>query len=124
MTLYAQPFLSIGRYTRLGELTAAGSGDVAWYSDVSSDPMTAQRTIFDGNTSFMLSEPSYTLASLRSTAVLRWELHPGSVLYVVWQQQRGGASTPTVQTFRGATPAVLTDPGIQTLAVKLSYWFG
>lgn len=124
MTLYAQPFLSIGRYSQLGELTAAGSGDVRWYTDVSSDPITAQRTISDGGASFTLAEPSYTLASLRSTAVLRWEFHTGSSLYVVWQQQRGGNSTPAVQSFRGAAPGVITDPAIHTLAVKLSYWFG
>jgi len=124
MTLYAQPFLSIGRYAQLGELTAAGSRDVRWYDAVSSDPMTALRTISDGDTAFTLSEPDYTLASLRSTAVLRWELRPGSILYVVWQQQRGGNSAPRVQSFHGAAPEVITDPAIHTLAIKLSYWFG
>ncbi len=124
ITLYAQPFLSIGRYSQLGELTAAGSSDVRWYAAMSSDPMTAQRTILDGGTAFTLEEPSYTVASLRSTAVLRWELRPGSLLYVVWQQQRGGSSVPRAQSFRGAAPGIITDPAIHTLGVKFSYWFG
>lgn len=124
VSLFAQPFLSTGRYTRLGELIAAESGDVRWYAAVSSDPVTAQRTIFDGDTAFMLAEPSYTLASLRSTAVLRWELRPGSLLYVVWQQQRGGESAPSARPLRDAAPRIVTDPAVHTLAVKLSYWFG
>ncbi|HEY3808018.1 MAG TPA: DUF5916 domain-containing protein [Kofleriaceae bacterium] len=124
MTLYAQPFLSIGRYDQLGELTAAGSGNVRWYAQTSSDPISALRTIVDGIDSFAIPEPNYTVASLRSTAVLRWELRPGSILYVVWQQQRGGTAAPIAQPFHSATPEVLTEPGIHTIAVKLSYWFG
>ncbi|HTR51448.1 MAG TPA: DUF5916 domain-containing protein [Kofleriaceae bacterium] len=124
MTLYAQPFLSIGRYDHIGELAAAGTDDVRWYVQTSSDPATALRTIVDGGTTFSIPEPNYTLASLRSTAVLRWELRPGSILYVVWQQQRGGVSAPIAQPFHSASPQIITDSGIQTVAVKLSYWFG
>ncbi len=124
MTLYAQPFVSVGRYDALGELAAAGSSDVRWYADTSHDPLAALRTIVDGANSFGVPEPDYTLASLRSTAVLRWELRPGSILYVVWQQQRGGVAAPIAQPFHTASPEVLTDSGIHTIAVKLSYWFG
>jgi len=124
MTLYAQPFVSVGSYDALGELAAAGSSDVRWYDMTSRDPMTAIRTIVDGTSSFGIPEPDYTIASLRSTAVLRWELRPGSILYVVWQQQRGGQAAPIAQPFHTASPEILTDSGIHTIAVKLSYWFG
>ena len=124
MTLYAQPFVSVGSYDALGELAAAGSGDVRWYAMTVRDPATALRTIVDGTSSFGIPEPDYTIASLRSTAVLRWELRPGSILYVVWQQQRGGTAAPIAQPFHTASPEILTDSGIHTIAVKLSYWFG
>ncbi len=117
MTLYAQPFLSIGTYDALGELAAAGSSDVRWYTNTSHDPLRC--TIVDGGNSFGVGEPDYTLASLRSTAVLRWELRPGSILYIVWQQQRGGVAAPIAQPFHTASPGVLTDPGIHTIAIKL-----
>src|SRR5262249_18465025 len=84
LTLYAQPFVSVGRYARLGELTAAGSGDVRWYAATAHAD--AMRDIVDGGAAFSIDEPDFTVASLRSTAVLRWELAPGSTLFVVWQQ--------------------------------------
>jgi hypothetical protein len=121
LTLYAQPFVSVGRYARLGELAAAGSRDVRWYDATSHAP--AMRQILDGSDAFSIDEPDFTVASLRSTAVLQWELTPGSTLFVVWQQLRQGTDT-FAQPLHSATPDVLTRPGIHTLAIKLSYWFG
>jgi hypothetical protein len=121
LTLYAQPFVSVGRYDRLGELAAAGSGDVRWYDATSHAEAT--REIVDGSTTFSIDEPDFTVASLRSTAVLRWELTPGSTLFVVWQQLRQGSAT-RAQPLHAAAPDTVTEPGIHTLAIKLSYWFG
>jgi hypothetical protein len=61
---------------------------------------------------------------VRSTAVLRWEFHPGSTLYLVWQQSRGGADQTMPTPFAHASSEILTQPAIHTLAIKLSYWFG
>jgi hypothetical protein len=121
LTLYAQPFVSVGRYARLGELAAAGSRDVRWYGTTSHAPGTRQ--IIDGPAAFSIDEPDFTVASLRSTAVLQWELTPGSTLFVVWQQLRQGTDT-FAQPLHSAAPDVVTRPGIHTLAIKLSYWFG
>jgi hypothetical protein len=35
-------------------------------------------------------ERDFDLRSLRGSAVLRWEYRPGSALFLVWQQERGG----------------------------------
>jgi len=121
LTLYAQPFVSVGRYDRLGELAAAGARAVRWYDATSHAPAT--RTIIDGATGFSIDEPDFTVASLRSTAVLRWELTPGSTLFVVWQQSREG-NDPRSQPLHAAAPDVVTQPGVHSLAIKLSYWFG
>jgi len=104
-TLHAQPFYSRGRYDAIGELAAAGSDQIRWYDSVASFP--ASRSIYDAATgaAFSIAQPDYTVTSLRSTAVMRWEMRPGSILYVIWQQARA-------------------DTAIHTLAVKLSYWFG
>ncbi|HEY0483043.1 MAG TPA: DUF5916 domain-containing protein [Kofleriaceae bacterium] len=121
LTLYAQPFVSVGRYSRLGELATAGSGDVRWY-DATSHEATMRR-IVDGSSGFTIDEPDFSIASLRSTAVLRWELRPGSTLFVVWQQSRQG-SDDVSRPLHALTPDVVTRPGIHSLALKLSYWFG
>lgn len=121
LTLYAQPFVSIGRYDRLGELAAAGSRDVRWYAATAHAG--AMRDIADGAAGFSIDEPDFTVVSLRSTAVLRWELAPGSTLFVVWQQSRQGKDARS-QPLHTAAPDVVTEPGVHSLAIKLSYWFG
>ena len=75
------------------------------------------------STGFLIDEPDFTVLSLRSTAVLRWELSPGSTLFLVWQQSRQG-SDPRAQPLHTAAPDVVTQPGVHSLAIKLSYWFG
>lgn len=117
LTLYAQPFVSVGRYDQIGALAAPGSADVRWLPTSRSG---GQR-IVDGTA---IDEPDYRVASLRSTAVLRWELRPGSILYVVWQQSRGGVPQLPTQTLHATAPELFTQPAVHTLAVKLSYWFG
>ncbi len=121
LTLYAQPFASVGRYSELGELAAAGSGDLRWYANTSHAG--AMRQI-DDPIPFSIAEPDFTVVSLRSTAVLRWELRPGSTLFVVWQQSRGGVSTPVAQPLHSVLPDVATQSAIHTVAIKLSFWFG
>ena len=93
-TLYAQPFLSIGNYDALGYLPSPGSYDLTWF-EPGTEPV---------------AKPDYRVVSLRSTAVVRWEFRPGSILYVVWQQARAAEH--------------LEQNGVHTFAVKLSYWFG
>lgn len=125
LTLYAQPFVSVGRYDRLGELARTGSRDVRWYD--ATLHVAAMRQITDSaagfSTAFAIDEPDFSVASLRSTAVLRWELTPGSTLFVVWQQSRQGTDTRS-QPLHSAAPDAVTQPGIHTLAIKLTYWFG
>lgn len=121
VTLYAQPFVSAGRYRRIGELAAAGSREVRWYAATRNAG--AMRQIVDDAAMFSIDEPDFTISSLRSTAVLRWEITPGSTLFVVWQQSRQGTDTRS-QPLRAAAPDVLTAPGVHSLAIKLSYWFG
>jgi hypothetical protein len=105
-TLFAQPFYSRGRYDQLGELAGANSDQIRWYGALAYAG--ASRAIFDASTgsAFTVTEPDYRVTSLRSTAVMRWEFRPGSILYAVWQQSRSDTAA------------------IHTLALKLSYWFG
>ena len=122
ITVFAQPFVSVGKFDRVGELTRAGGADVRWYDTAVHDP--GLRTIVDGGSAFSIDEPDYTVASLRSTAVLRWEFRPGSTLYIAWQQNRGGVPVTVAQPLHGTIGDAFTQAAIHTLAIKLSYWFG
>ncbi len=122
VTVYAQPFVSVGKYDQIGELARAGGDDVRWYVDTFHNP--SLRAVVDGARAFSIDEPNYSVASLRSTAVLRWEFRPGSTLYVAWQQDRGGVPITVAQPLRGTVGDAFTQSAIHTLAIKLSYWFG
>lgn len=121
-TLYAQPFASVGRYDDLGELVAASSGQVRSYGPTV-HRMDGTRSIADGMQHFTIAEPDFTVVALRSTAVLRWELKPGSTLFVVWQQSRGGAGETVAHPLHDVVGDVVNGPAVHTVAVKLSYWF-
>ena len=119
--LYAQPFVSTGQYSAIGQLAAPRTHDLRIYSDIQRVAGTAYVT--DGGEAFSFTDPDFTVVSLRSTAVLRWEFAPGSVLYAVWQQNRAqdraGASTWSPGLF-GQT---VTSNGEHTIALKLTYWW-
>lgn len=122
---YLEPFVSSGRYYDHGELPAAGSFTLRRYG---SDGTTAVRDaagnvrVTDGAQSFTIANRDFTVRSLRSNLVTRWEWRPGSTLFLVWQQNRAASdpSGPLVRT-RGLLDA-FSATGDNYFAVKLSYW--
>ncbi len=116
---YVEPFVSVGRFTGIGELAAARTHDLRRYAQAARAGGTV--AITDG-ASFAIDDPDFTAVSLRSTLVLRWELAPGSVLWAVWQEQRGedrlGARWDPSLAGRP-----FTTTGEHVLAVKLAWWF-
>ncbi len=83
---YLQPLISAGAYGDFKELARAASYEFIHYG-AAYDPATGTVSPA-GGTPFGLSDPSFNVKSLRGNAVLRWEYRPGSVLYVVWTQER------------------------------------
>ncbi|HYN80556.1 MAG TPA: hypothetical protein VES88_03575, partial [Gemmatimonadaceae bacterium] len=59
--------------------------------------------------------------SLRSNAVLRWEWHPGSTMFVVWQQDKS-ANRELGLVRPGDIFDAFRAKGDTFLAVKVSYW--
>ncbi|MBI4502717.1 MAG: carbohydrate binding family 9 domain-containing protein [Gemmatimonadetes bacterium] len=125
LELYAQPFVSTGRYSRFGELGAARSRDLRLYGEGGSSIVRnadGSRTVTDGLDTFTLANPDFTVRSFRSNLVLRWEWRRGSTLYLVWQQNRGSS----LALGDPVTPRdwwdAFTATGDNFLAVKLSYW--
>jgi hypothetical protein len=99
---YAEPFASAGRYRAFGELPRPRATWPRRYDDGAVVRGDGQVRVDDDGDAFAFADPDFTVRSLRSTVVLRWELRPGSVLYAVWQQDRGAG---------------------HLLAVKLAYWW-
>ncbi len=110
--LYAEPFVSKGRYSNLRELAdprAAGYGDrFQPYGDGSPPP----------------GQAGFNFKQFKSNAVVRWEYRPGSALFLVWQHGRedfeAGYGNRSVF---GDVDHLFGRPASNTFLVKLSYWF-
>jgi hypothetical protein len=108
LQLYAEPFLTTGRYFRLRELAAPRA---ARYDD-------RYRPF-----ALPTDDASFNIKELHASAVARWEYRPGSTIFLVWTQGRDqddrnpGSFAPTrdFKDLFGARPD-------NTFLVKASYW--
>jgi hypothetical protein len=108
LQLYAEPFLTTGRYFRLRELA---SPRAARYED--------RYRPFQAST----EDASFNSKQLHASAVARWEYRPGSTVFLVWTQGRDqedrnlGSFVPTrdLRDLFSARPA-------NTFLIKASYW--
>jgi hypothetical protein len=133
LELFTQPLIASGDFSRYREFLAprttrtveydtlqlrpvpsAAGRDSLYRMDPDRDPATP---------GFSFANPDFTLRSMRTSVVLRWEYRPGSTLFLVWQQRREG-TVPDGDFRLVRAPAALRDTrGQNTLVLKLSYWF-
>jgi hypothetical protein len=104
LDFYGEPFAASGRYDQLGSLAAARTRII--------DPLTPALPRLDFN-----------VQSFRSNLVLRWEWRPGSLLYLVWQQDRSAEEALRQRVSVGDMFGSLGRAGDNYFAVKASFWF-
>jgi hypothetical protein len=123
--VYAEPFAASGRFYDFGELLEPRSRFRRTYgtdgTTLTLNP-DGTRTITDGAATFNLRNYDFNVRSFRSNVVLRWEWRPGSMLYVVWQQNREASEQLGQRIGPGDMFRSLTAPGSNFLAVKMSFW--
>ncbi len=126
---YLQPFIAVGRFDSIRELArsksysfmtygTAGSAIVRNNGDYAVDP--------DGSgpaEAFAVSNPDFSLKSLRGTVVLRWEYRLGSTLYLVWTQNRADYANPGDLSLGRDLGAMLRAPGDNIIMLKATYRF-
>lgn len=130
--MYAQPFVSAGRYTGIKEFLKPGKLDYAVYgrdrgtSDY--DPATESFTIDADGASGPLApftvRQNFNVRSLRGNAVLRWDYRRGSSFYAVWQQERGDFQPLGDFTARRDLGAIFRTVPTNVFLIKATYWIG
>ncbi len=128
---YAQPLLASGDYEGFKELARARSFEFVRYGEDGSSTLAFDQ---GANTyaadpdgagpapTITFTNPDFSIRSLRSNLVVRWEYRPGSTLFLVWNHGRSGFSTdPTAGLFDEAG-ALLDDTMRNTFMVKVNYW--
>lgn len=129
LQLFAQPFVSSGRYDRFKEFAEPGTFNFHVYGEDRGKIEHGEGSYLvdpDGSngSSFQFGNPSFNVRSLRGNAVLRWEYLPGSTLYLVWQQQRRSRASISNFSMGRDYGAMLRAPARNEFVVKLTYWLG
>lgn len=136
---YLQPFVSSGDYGPLKQLRAPRTYEFDVYGqDVGTsvrDSLGTYTVDPDGGgpaASFRVRDRDYSFRSFNGSAVVRWEWHRGSTLYVVWQQNRSLTRTATGESASDdrigrfspyrETRALFDIPPQNVLQVKVTYW--
>jgi hypothetical protein len=110
--IYAEPFVSKGRYSDIRELA---------------DPRA--RAYVDrfrpyGDTAVSNAPGGFNFKQFRSNTVLRWEYKPGSTIYLVWTQGRQDFETAYgVRSFGGDFRELFRSHADNTFLIKVSHWF-
>ena len=136
LELFAQPFVASGDYSSFREFAAPRGAQMVRYgvdagtvtSTIGARGMAATYSIDPDGTgpakSFDVPNPDFTVRSLRGTAVVRWEYHPGSTLFFVWTQERDGADSFGDFNFSRDRAALFSDRPTNIFQVKATYWLG
>jgi hypothetical protein len=125
LDFYAEPFAASGRYDHFGELAQPRGRSLRVYGEDGTEAVELENgslRVTDGPDSFIIPNEDFNVLSFRSNLVLRWEWRPGSLLYLVWQQDRESEETRSTR----VSPANLFDsfsvPGNNFIALKMSFW--
>jgi hypothetical protein len=108
LQLYAEPFLTTGRYFRLRELASPRASRYADRYRPYSMPT---------------DDASFNVKELHASAVVRWEYRPGSTVFVVWTQGReqDDRNPGTFKPARDFGDLFGARPD-NTFLIKASYW--
>jgi hypothetical protein len=128
LQLYAQPFVSTGRFQRLGTVVNARArrleDRVRYFAarDVTRDGVEVQ--VVDAGETLRFEDPDFSVGELRSNAVMRWEYRQGSALYLVWSHGREHEPDRAYERLRQQATGLWSEPGTNVLAIKVSHWIG
>ena len=126
--LFAQPFISSGRYDSPMQLRRPRTYEFDIFN-TASGTLTEDSAGYhidpdrDGPAvPFTIGKRDFNTRSLRGNAVLRWEWRPGSTMFLVWQQQRSGNQAFGNFNFSRDVGGVFGAKPQNVFLVKFSYW--
>jgi len=130
---YAQPFVSVGKYSGFKKVSAHPradryedrfedfSGDQIEYS--SEDEVYWVDEDLDGTNDYYFDKPDFNFREFHSNLVIRWEYKPGSTLFLVWSQGRTGYETDGEFAFSHDLSELFHVQPANVFMVKVNHWF-
>jgi hypothetical protein len=125
LDVYAQPFITSGRYDEFRTVADAGAAGF----DARLPLIPPSSLTLDAETNryetpdFGFRNPDFDVREFHLNAVLRWEYRPGSTLFVVWTQGREARGRGD-RAFGDDLERLFRAPATDVLLVKLNYWIG
>jgi len=137
LEMFAQPFLSSGKYSSFKEFAGVKSRHMNFFGRDNGSTVTRNVDAQTGAISYTIDpdgagpaasfdfdNPDFNFRSLRGTGVLRWEYRPGSTLYFVWTQERNGFDQFGDFNFSRDRSALFRDRPTNVFQIKGTYWIG
>ncbi len=129
LQLYAQPFVSAGRYEGFKRVAAPRAEPfLAQFEDfegdrvIDNDGEISLDFDADGTPEVELDNPNFTFLSFRSNLVLRWEYNLGSTIFLVWQHGRSEDNHDGRFNFRSGVGDIFRADAENVLLLKVNYW--
>ena len=125
LQLYAQPFVSSGRYRDFKQIADRLARDYAdRFDDLSVQAVDGgyEADVDGDGTAESIANPDFNFKQFRSNAVLRWEYRPGSTLFAVWSHGRQHSSSTGEFDFGSDIETLFDAPADNVFMLKLSHW--
>ncbi len=128
LQLFAQPFISIGKYSELKELDREKQMDYTVYgtkgTSIGYDDANGEYVIDPGTGNrFAIENPDFNFKSLRLNLIYRWEFLPGSTLFLVWSHDRTNFDNPGQFQLGKSFANLMESESNNIFMAKITYWF-
>lgn len=131
LQFFFQPLFSVGDYKNFNELYAGKSNRYDTYgtngSTVSYNEQEDEYTVDpDGSgqaSTFTFDNPDFNFKSFRANMVLRWEVNPGSIFYLVWTHDQRNFDHPGDFKFGRDFKDLWAEEADDIFLMKFTYWF-
>ncbi|MGB0930335.1 MAG: DUF5916 domain-containing protein [Chitinophagales bacterium] len=132
LQFWGQPFISKGEYSEFKRITdnlgkelndrfhTFGAAEIDFNSEDDEYLVDENQ---DGTTDYSFGNPDFNYLQFRSNFVARWEYIPGSTLFLVWSQNRGGSPTLDDRSFSSLTNNLFDASARNVFLLKYTYRF-
>ena len=125
LQLYAQPFVSSGRYSEFKQVDdPKGKRYADRFNSLKTEIVSGGYEVdIDGDeTAEFVRNPDFNFKQFRSNVVLRWEYRSGSTLFVVWSHGRQHFDPIGEFNFGSDLGTLFDTPAENVVMLKLNYW--
>ncbi len=125
LQVYAQPFVSAGRFGEFKEVADPRAESLQGRFSPVPVELDGSRYLADldgDGAAESFTNPDFNFKQFQSTMVLRWEYRPGSLLYLVWSQGRSHSIRNGSLHLRDDLGTLFGQDAENVLMLKMSYW--